>query len=284
MKSKFNLIYSTLSLMLTVCLLIMTAFCWYTSNREVDASGISAVSMSESIYNIEVNRYRANVVNKSYIETTDEKFLAGVTYYTLNNGTYLEADVTVGNTITGTYYVEQKTITKADKITEATKAVAGGNAASDRIRVYDPIGGYDYIIYEITFNTILDEVDVLIQNTDSTRTTAFNKTTVEGETIYYNWVSNVAVFNELETSGSSFVTDEVENTINYAGEMDNNTKIDTDEITTLNTNGNYTDTKYSYYLLFSYNEININKLSTVNLGTTADKILFKEDIQFILKS
>ncbi len=61
MKRKINMIISLVSLSVTLCLLIVTMFAWYTSNKNVSANGIMGSSKGDN-YSLKLQRgyYNAN--------------------------------------------------------------------------------------------------------------------------------------------------------------------------------------------------------------------------------
>ena len=61
MKRKINMIISLVSLSVTLCLLIVTMFAWYTSNKNVSANGIMGSSEGDN-YSLKLQRgyYNAN--------------------------------------------------------------------------------------------------------------------------------------------------------------------------------------------------------------------------------
>ena len=50
MKRKINMIISLVSLSVTLCLLIVTMFAWYTSNKNVSANGIMGSSEGDNYF------------------------------------------------------------------------------------------------------------------------------------------------------------------------------------------------------------------------------------------
>lgn len=156
------------------------------------------------------------------------------------------------------------------------------------IKPYDSLEQYTKIIYEITFTTTLEleeiksSLQLSIRNTSTSRTDSFKPKTIGENTYQYNYLSNVAVFKELECNNGVYtILDPVNSaTIPYSGKEDTTTHlVSFNPVTTiLKSNENVV----SLALLFDYNIENINQLYTSNLGSTSN-VRFEDDIEFLLK-
>ena len=147
--------------------------------------------------------------------------------------------------------------------------------------------GYSKVIYELTATVNGSSFSISLANTDSSRTSAISESEDEdGNTIYVNYLSNVAEFTYLTTSTIDGVTYFTESTFDD-GESVKYISYGTSGIETIDI---LTDIEVeegsvvTIYLLFDYNSDNITKIYSDNLGTTGgdSNIYFKEDLEFRL--
>ncbi|MCR5786842.1 MAG: hypothetical protein K6G28_04005 [Acholeplasmatales bacterium] len=142
---------------------------------------------------------------------------------------------------------------------------------------YDTLNDYSKVIYEIGAEINKESYTITLNNNDSNVNRYF--TLDESTNQYVNYLSNVAVFYKLNTidGGTTFTkTNESATSLSYVDERAN---VLTEEILYDNVSA-IKGEQVVQYLLFDYNEDNINKLYSANLGTTIDKIYFKEDLEF----
>ncbi|MGM9969084.1 MAG: hypothetical protein ACI35S_01670, partial [Anaeroplasma sp.] len=140
---------------------------------------------------------------------------------------------------------------------------------------YDILNDYSKLIYEISFKTTLNTINISVGNNGYR-----NNNFIEINYKNYNYLSNVAIFKVLKHENNIFsIVNNNEYYLPYSEEEDNtihNTLIDT-----INT----TDENVTIYLLFDYNTNNINRLFTDNIGESSlDTIVyFKDDLMFYLR-
>lgn len=149
----------------------------------------------------------------------------------------------------------------------------GDEVTSSNVKSYDLIAEYSKIIYKISFNTTKTSYSLSMTNTlDRNYTLQVGSST----DIYYNYLSNVAIFNVLSESNSSLSVTDNNYSFNYSESSDTNRY-------TINILSNMTaSTSNTIYLLFDYNSENINKLFSANLGKNGT-VSFYEDIMFVLQ-
>lgn len=159
---------------------------------------------------------------------------------------------------------------------ETTMYSTGDEVSSSNVEPYDLVNAYSKIIYKISFKTSNDSYSLSMTNTMDRN----NQLVVDtlNTSIYYNYLSNVAVFNVLSGSDSFSISD-----TNCSFEYcDSSTSDSTRYTVSIVNESDSTDDLISLYLLFDYNNENINKLFTANLGKNGT-VSFYEDIMFVLQ-
>ncbi len=141
---------------------------------------------------------------------------------------------------------------------------------------------YDKVIYEIETIPTKNQIRLDIANLIPSRNSMISKQNGK----YYNYLSNVAKFtflgiDEENLAPQEFYDSTYEKSLTFV--EDAHTKTEEIKLLELNVVPNR---KYKMYLLFDYNQDNINRIYALNLGSegaNASRIMFKEDIEWRLR-
>ncbi len=147
-------------------------------------------------------------------------------------------------------------------------------------RPYDNNGieTYDKVIYELGCIVNKDSFSITLLNTDDTVTRYFTDDKTHG---YVNYLSNVAEFSTLSSSDGINFSLSSDSSVSLPYIDDSARHGDKLTSVTVYKEENISKGKHVFvYLLFDYNKENINKLFSANLGSDANKIYFKEDLEF----
>ena len=132
------------------------------------------------------------------------------------------------------------------------------------------LGAYDKVIYEFEVEgQNIESMNLTLTLTSENRNGNF----VQIVDKYYNFLSNVAVFQKLTRTNDIYTpTDATKYSFNYYSDRTQVTEIDMGEVAE---NG-------VICLLFDYSEVNLNALFTTNTGFD-DTVYFVEDIGFTFR-
>ena len=145
-------------------------------------------------------------------------------------------------------------------------------------RSFDILNEYDKIIYKLGFKVNKDTYSISFTRNDL----SVSSTISTLNDVSTNFLSNVASFSLLAVNSNltlskvNFSDGSSEKSLSYVFEGTQRF-----EDVSLETNVSVTSGEMvTFYLLFDYNKTNINKLWSDNVGINANKIYFKEDIEF----